>query len=246
MQCVSSQSCLFSICCLSTNIQTTVHTQAKYFEKSDVKYTCHSSLSPKIENNLSKLFNELEHDSCKRPFKNKRNETVHSVAYYGACKHVNALAVGLSWLDPLGECFQVKLVEFILITTCRRLTAFWQQISWEKQAGWSCWGVCVSVSLPPPVCYTTLLLFKLCIIHAQCISCNLCVCVCVWTCVGPAKWTFGWTAVWHGWRWFSCSALWAWRHPHKCRWNGGPPRRHGWCSPRLLYREPPLSSPQTP
>lgn len=69
---------------------------------------------------------------------------------------------------------------------------------------------------------------------------------CVWACVRPAKWTFGWTAVWRGWRWFSCSAPWAWRRPHRCRWSGGPPAHHGWCSPRPLCREPPLSSPQTP
>lgn len=79
-----------------------MHKLKECFDRSDLKYTRLSSLSllfpvSKTEKKLSRLL-LLQH--------------VHlSVAYYGVCKHVNALAAGWSWLercDSSGKSLQVK------------------------------------------------------------------------------------------------------------------------------------------
>lgn len=168
---------------------------------------------------------------------------IKSGAYYHvcvACKHTRCGIKSTGALQCLWENVSSQTLSCFLITTCRKTTVFWQKISWEKQVGWSCVCVCVCVGFVTPMSHHWT--FRLCITHVWCVQP-----VCV-MCAGihPTKQTCGSTVVWHGWRWFSGSALWAWQHPHRCRWSAVPPARHGWCSPHLPCRGPPPFSPQTP
>lgn len=74
-----------------------IHKLKEYFESECGVRMPQHSVSHNWEEFIQAVADKLEHDICMRPF-NKWN-LVHSIADYGGCKHVNALATGLSWLE---------------------------------------------------------------------------------------------------------------------------------------------------